>query len=278
MERGISFSGSISAPSRSSLPGAVVMFSIVSTLSLALVVPGLGGKWTLAVMILLLSFAIAFRAIYAIHLALFGLVWVLLVGFVPFFQVWPFSLLAPLLVYGGVVIVTPGLRRSVGWLRMGGFGRDERRFVFATVVVSSMALVAWTVLEKPDLQRHLALIPEMPPWVYPIAAFGFAFLNAAMEEVVFRGVMMEALDSAIGEGYLSVGAQAVSFAALHYLAGFPYGVFGFFMAFVYGVMLGMIRRQARGLLAPWVAHVAADITIFSILVFILVLNGGYPMT
>ena len=131
-------------------------------------------------------------------------------------------------------------------------------------------MVAWVLIEKPDLDHHIALIPEMPVWLYPLAAVGFAFLNAATEEAVFRGIMMEALDSAMGDGLWSVAAQAVSFAALHYVAGFPNGVSGFVMTLLYGFMLGIVRRRSKGMLAPWVAHVAADIVIFatlSIIVF-----------
>ncbi len=38
----------------------------------------------------------------------------------------------------------------------------------------------------------------------------------------------------------------------------------------YGIMLGAIRRLSKGMLAPLIAHIGADITIFSILVFILI--------
>jgi len=157
------------------------------------------------------------------------------------------------------------LRRSVGWLRAGRFGPDVRILVIVTVLVSAAALVAWTMLSKPDLRHHLALVPALPLWAYPIAAIGFGALNAAMEETIFRGVMMEALDSALGAGYASIGVQALSFAAFHYLAGFPSGAIGFAMTFAYGAMLGLVRRRSGGLLAPWIAHVAADLAIFSIL-------------
>lgn len=102
---------------------------------------------------------------------------------------------------------------------------------------------------------------------------GFACLNAAMEEILFRGIMLEALDSALGETIWTVGIQSAAFAAFHYLAGFPNGLLGVLMVFVYGLMLGMIRRRARGMLAPWVAHVVADITIFATLVVILAWSG-----
>jgi hypothetical protein len=38
--------------------------------------------------------------------------------------------------------------------------------------------------------------------------------------------------------------------------------------FAYGVMLGAVRRASKGMLAPLMLHVAADVTIFSILMAI----------
>jgi membrane protease YdiL (CAAX protease family) len=269
------FSGRVDTPPRSSRAGAAIVMSVVGALSLAMVLPEATGKWAAAAVALLLALAVGCRAIHAVHIALLALVWILLVGLVPLFQRWPLTMLAPLAAYGLAVGLIPPLRRSVGWLHVGRSGPDVRILVIATVVGSGAALVLWSVLAKPDLQRHLALVPALPLWAYPVAAAGFAAVNAALEEAIFRGVMMEALDSALGEGYFSVGIQAASFAALHYLAGFPSGPIGFVMAFVYGVMLGVIRRRSRGLLAPWVTHVAADIAIFSIVAAIL-FRGGAP--
>jgi len=36
------------------------------------------------------------------------------------------------------------------------------------------------------------------------------------------------------------------------------------LATAYGVMMGALRLRSKGLLAPWVAHVAADLTIVAI--------------
>jgi len=46
------------------------------------------------------------------------------------------------------------------------------------------------------------------------------------------------------------------------LDGFSQRRAGVFMVLVYGVMLGVIRRRSSGLLAPWIAHVMADIAFF----------------
>lgn len=76
----------------------------------------------------------------------------------------------------------------------------------------------------------------MPLWLYPIAGLGFAILNATIEESVFRGIVMEATEGALGDNLISVVVQAVPFAAFHYLVGFLKGLLGLFMVFVYGVM------------------------------------------
>jgi membrane protease YdiL (CAAX protease family) len=250
--------------------GAAMVLAVVVVLCSTMVLPGAFDKGALGILLASLPIVLYLQAIFAIHITLLAMVWVLLGGFVSFFQVWPFSLLGPLIGYGVVVALAPQLRRTVGWGYAGRFDANIGLRVVATVVVASAGLVVWTLVTKPDLAHHLALIPSVPLWTYPVIGVGFACLNAAMEEVVFRGVMMEALDSALGEGYGSVGVQAVAFAAFHYLAGFPNGMLGFAMAFVYGIMLGMLRRYARGLFAPWAAHVGADLTIFTILALILI--------
>jgi membrane protease YdiL (CAAX protease family) len=262
-------SGCIAAPPRSSPLAAVIVLAVIGALTAAMVVSHKADPWILAALALLLLLAIAIRAVYAIHMALLALVWLLWLGYIPYFRWWPFHLLAPIIFYGLAVIPFPPLRGSVGWLRMGRFGAEVWAMVVATVILSAAALILWTAFTGPNLAGHLAMMPKMPLYAYPLAAIGFAFLNAGMEEVIFRGIMLEALDSALGETSWSLGMQAVSFAALHYLSGFPNGGLGVLMVFVYGLMLGMVRRRAGGLLAPWIAHVAADITIFTTLVVIL---------
>jgi membrane protease YdiL (CAAX protease family) len=46
-----------------------------------------------------------------------------------------------------------------------------------------------------------------------------------------------------------------------HLHGFPSGWIGVGLATIYGLMLGVVRLRTGGLLAAWIAHVAADFTI-----------------
>lgn len=278
LPRLVDLTGSIAPPPRSSRMGAAIVVAAIVALSLVMILPHPLRVGGIAALVLLFPTAIAYRAIYAVHIIVLSLLWIALVAAVPLFRLWPLVLLVPLLAYAAVVIAVAPLRRSVGWLRAGRLDRATQLLILVTVIVSAVALVAWVAWTEPDLGRHLALVPDVPIWMLPLAAVAFAALNAAMEEIIFRGVLMEALDSALGADQRAIAAQAVAFAAGHYLSGFPNGALGFVMVLTYGVLLGLIRRRAGGLMAPWLAHVAADLVIFSILVVMVSGSGNPPLT
>lgn len=188
----------------------------------------------------------------------------------PALRIYPLTLLVPLVIYGLIAAAVPSLRRSVLWLHSGRFDPDVLILVLVTIVLSGAALIGWYYLVKPDINFHLAQMPKLSFWMLPLAAIGFAMLNAAMEEFAFRGIIMQSLDSALGAGNLSVLIQATSFGLFHYAAGFPNGGWGLAMVTIYGFMLGMLRRRSQGLLACWTAHVLADVVIFGILAIIVV--------
>ena len=260
--------GFFATPPRESILGSVLVLLATGVMSIGFVIPGGGGVTAVVVAALILSVSALKRDVFAIHLTLFTLLMVIPSLLGATLNQWPFGILAPLLIYGLIVIIVPGLRKSLGWLKKGRTDANVMKWVLATSVLSAIALLGWVILIKPDIGHHVAQIPNMPLWLYPLAGLGFAILNATMEEAVFRGIVMEALDGALGDNYISVGIQAVPFAAFHYLVGFPKGLVGFLMVLIYGVMLGVVRRVSKGMLAPLMAHVAADMTIFLILVVI----------
>lgn len=102
-----------------------------------------------------------------------------------------------------------------------------------------------------------------PLWLLVVAGAGFSLVNAAVEEAVFRGVLQTALERVSGPG-VAVVVQAVAFGLLH-VVGVPTGLVGALMAGAWGLLLGVMRWRTGGLLAPYVAHVAADATIFGML-------------
>jgi membrane protease YdiL (CAAX protease family) len=150
-------------------------------------------------------------------------------------------------------------------MRSGRLNGEILVMVIVTAIVAGIALFLWNLLLKPDLSVHLNSIPDLPIWLYPLAGLVFSIGNAVLEEFVFRGMFMQALDSVFGSGTVSIVGQAWLFAAVHYRQGFPNGAWGIAMTFVYGIMLGMIRRRSQGMLAPTITHGCADMAIFAIL-------------
>jgi membrane protease YdiL (CAAX protease family) len=214
---------------------------------------------------LLLAGALLIRERACIHAALLTFllaVW----GIVADLAIWP-SLIIPLIAYAVFVFLFPSLRWSVNWLRIGRFDRTVLLLMTGAVFLSSAALVVWFFLAKPDLAHFLKSIPSWNPALLIFEGIGFALLNAAMEESIYRGVLMQALDEALGPGWHSLILQAAAFGLLH-IKGIPGDWIGVGMAMIYGLMLGIIRRRSSGILAPFATHIFADIIIFVILVLL----------
>jgi membrane protease YdiL (CAAX protease family) len=251
-------------PPRSSSTGAVI---IILTVFLFSLVPFSANihPWHVAFSIVLLVVSVLFHAAQATHITCFTAGFIMMPFLFPFFRSWPFALLIPFFLYLVAVLMVPPLRASLYWTRTGRLNGGVLAMVILTAIISGIALYLWNRLLKPDLSIHLSFMPDMPSWLYPLAGLGFSIGNAVLEESVFRGMFMQALDSAFGPGMVSIIVQAWLFGAMHYMQGFPNGAWGIAMTFVYGIMLGVIRRRGHGMLAPTITHVGADMAIFAIL-------------
>ncbi len=193
------------------------------------------------------------------------LVWLVLPQFFSALMVWPLYLLVPLVGYALTVSLIPPLRRSVNWLRLGRTGWDVVGATLAIIVVASTALVLWYIWSKPDLTRMTEQVRGFTFASLLLLGAGFAIFNALLEEILFRGILYEALDAEYGLWWAIV-ILGVIFGIVH-AQGFPNGALGVVMASLYGVMLGWLRHLSRALLWPVVAHVFADATIFLLLMY-----------
>ena len=120
---------------------------------------------------------------------------------------------------------------------------------------------------RADVKWQADLIPTWSPGRLVLLAVGFALFNAAMEEMIWRGVVFHALERTGLPTVPVVLIQALSFGVAH-LHGFPSGSVGILLASAYGAILGVLRSQTRGLLVPFVTHAATDFFIFEILVYL----------
>lgn len=214
----------------------------------------------------LVAVTLASRSPYALHVAVLGGLAATIGAGLPREIAGLVPLGAALGIYGLIVQATPELRATASWVRVGSLDRTGLALVSTVVLGSVVGLALWTVV-SPEAFREASqgareLIADMSLWLVVPAGLAFSLANAAAEEAVYRGVFMESLLRVVPPSAALV-VQAVSFALLH-LHGFPRGAAGVALAGVYGLLLGLIRLRSRGLLAPWIAHVGADVAIGSI--------------
>jgi hypothetical protein len=180
---------------------------------------------------------------------------------------WPLPLVAALVGYEVAGRGFPSLRRPTSWLQAGRITTGTWVLIVGIAAISGVALVVWAATADPDWQRYRSNFPDLPRPVLILGALAFSVVNAAAEEAAFRGVVQGVLGEAIGVRAAHL-VQAAAFGLLH-IQGFPSGFPGVLLATTYGLALGALRSHTGGLLAPWLAHIAADVVIVSVLLFVL---------
>jgi membrane protease YdiL (CAAX protease family) len=268
------FRGEIFDPPRSSRLGGVLLILLIAGLALAQVLSGHPwGRWVFCAAALILPIALVSGSIHTVHFNIF-LLSHFLTDLFPHPSIYPFKWLTELMLYTYVVMLIPTLRGTVGWLRAGKLNAKVWLTLMAVAVLAVVALRGWVRDNSPDLSRYTGMLPNLPFGVLLVYGVAFAAFNAALEEITWRGVMMEALDSAFGAGYLSLVIQALSFGAAHYQSGFPNGIPGTVITFVGGLLLGIIRRKSRGMLGCWIVHFFGDMVVFSLILSFVSKSGN----
>ncbi len=229
--------------------------------------------WLLSGLLIALLVGAFMRSPELVHLSLLASSWVL-VFCLPFVgELWPLPLVCMLLVYGALIAFSPWLRNSAVWWRRGRIDRTTIALIVAFAVTSGVALVAWRFWTSSDLGAYRNFVPDialrLPKVVLLAGIVLYAMLNAVVEEVVWRGAMLEACRWAFNSARVACLVQAASFGLMHY-RGFPSGAVGVGLASIYGVMTGVLRLRSGGLLAPWLAHVAADTVIYALVAWMVI--------
>lgn len=171
----------------------------------------------------------------------------------------------PILIYLTLVFSFKSFRKEVNYLRFGNLSPGIIYLIVLSIFISSIALLLWTFLLKPDLTVFLEKIPDCGTVQVLLGGIGFAILNSLAEEFIFRGVMWDGLLFTLSNIKIVILLQAFIFGIWHY-HGFPGGFLGSLMVFIWGIFLGIIRYWSGGMFATVLAHFFADITIFVILI------------
>lgn len=97
-----------------------------------------------------------------------------------------------------------------------------------------------------------------------LVGISFTLINAFYEEMLFRGYFWHALKKLL-PGKIVLIIQAVIFGLIHYLGGFPSGLFGIVLTFMYGLLMGHLYLKSRSLIFPVLSHIICDFAIFGIM-------------
>lgn len=166
--------------------------------------------------------------------------------------------------YGVIVLSTPYLRVSVDWLRPGHLSRSLLAILAILAAVSLVGLIAYYVIVRPDF-GHQPILGSYRGGIVSLLLIGVAIavVNAAVEESIYRGILLHSLDAALGVGLPPLILQAIAFGAFHFNSTEP-GISGVALTTLFGLILGWLRRAGRGMLPPYMVHVAVDIGVWTL--------------
>jgi membrane protease YdiL (CAAX protease family) len=202
-------------------------------------------------------------------------------------SLWLFNLFLATAAYLAALLLYPSIKKHTGWLTPGRVSPADVLAGAAVVLLSAGALFLWArgglgakvgSLTDGSLRasagavapgggsppRPVSPVGALPPFSNPLllaaGISGFALFNGAGEEVMFRGIYWDGLASLFRSPCAVVLTQALFFGLCHF-RGFPSGLVGMGLSFLYGVVTGSIRHRTGGILTPVIAHVLTDAVI-----------------
>jgi len=178
---------------------------------------------------------------------------------------WPASFIVSIVVYLTLMFLSKRFKEEVNWLRSGTINKTSLCLMIPVILISSAALILWVFLFKPDLSDLNNMVPKSSIPGIIFTGLVFSVFNSIWEEIILKGILWNALENIISNSLIINIFQAVLFGIMH-LNGFPRGITGAVLAGIYGLLIGFIRKQSNGLLAPIVTHFFADATIFGIII------------
>lgn len=175
------------------------------------------------------------------------------------------TMLIPVVISTIIIYQFPRTKIALTWFTRGRIDNLSLILMVLTSITAAAALIIWgswsNNLGLPlEMMKSLTVYPAWLNLCILIPLFGI--INAFAEEAIYRGIIQEALIHVFPKKILLVILlQASAFAAAHVAFGFPNGKLGYIMTFLYGNILGYLRFRTKGMLSPYITHVAADLVI-----------------
>lgn len=181
--------------------------------------------------------------------------------------------LPSILIYLFIVLKIPKYRTEITWLKWGKIDKITTMLILSMGALTALSLLLWAIFIKKDLSEFRAFIPQIPWWQLGLYGLLFPVFNAIFEEFISRALLYDGFLRVFKSTTAVILSQALVFALWHY-QGFPGGVVGVMMVFVWSVFLGAIRFRSGGMIAPLIAHFLADLSIAVILLFLVILPNS----
>ena len=197
-------------------------------------------------------------------LALLASTWAAWKLFLPRFQQWPWIMGVPVVCVVVALLLWP--KRFAAAVPFGRIDRSDVALSGFIVLSACLGLWLWLEFAAPDLAVQRSLLPGAGLAVKLGILLGFALINAALEEFIYRSVVLQALSQVFSPQVAVVG-QAIVFASAHATASVPDGPAGVILTFIFGVLQGLLRHRVGGLGLPFIVHVLVDVFIGCILFF-----------
>ncbi|MDE0370076.1 MAG: CPBP family intramembrane metalloprotease [bacterium] len=167
-------------------------------------------------------------------------------------------------VYVVVASRLPWLRELAPWRHAWSCNLRQGAAGAAIGLVAGLALWAWYERRPEQLADLLDITRDWSIWTLLSLGVLAAVVNAVVEEAVYRGIIQDSLERVLRPGVTALVMQAAVFAALHFPTGILQGHGGVALAFLYGLVLGLLRRRSGGLAVPVIAHAVTDLAILGV--------------
>lgn len=155
-----------------------------------------------------------------------------------------------------------GLRRLARWWTLPAWGLAVLvvSVVLHLVIVPGLAYLLGA--PEPDFSRYDAIVGNLPLFIF--TALGAMFTGGFIEEVIYRGFLIDRLEQIIGGGRGSAAAAALLSGLVFGLIHFEWGIGGIVSTAALGAGLGFMFLATKRNLWPLIAaHATLDLVLLS---------------
>jgi membrane protease YdiL (CAAX protease family) len=181
--------------------------------------------------------------------------------------------LLSILVYLIIVLSVPKFRNNITWMKFGTFDKTTILLMCIMTILTGLSLFIWAFFIKKDLSEFQKFIPNIPLAVLILYGIVFPICNSLFEEFMARAVLFDGFSYIFKNVVIVIIFQALIFSLWHY-NGFPGGIIGVILVFIWSIFLGIIRFRSKGMLPPLIAHFFADLSISIIILFLVILPSN----